>query len=88
MLNYRWQLEPRHRSEAREPVQMPKALSGTEFNSSKERQIMNWIPIELTAGPIHGYYRVRYPDGLRIEVVRCYPGEWSIFTYRRRDNDR
>ena len=42
----------------------------------------SWIPIEPTACNIHGFYRVRYPDGLRVEVVRCYPGEWAIFTYR------
>jgi hypothetical protein len=41
-----------------------------------------WIPIESNACNIHGYYRVRYPDGLRVEVVRCYAGEWAIFTYR------
>jgi hypothetical protein len=42
----------------------------------------SWIPIEPTVGNIHGFYRVRYPDGLRVEVVRCYSGEWAIFTYR------
>ena len=32
----------------------------------------------ITYAQMHGYYAT-LPDGGRIEVVRCYAGEWSVF---------
>jgi hypothetical protein len=40
-----------------------------------------WYPIENTPN-LHGFYAVRHSDKTRVEVVRCYQGEWTIFTYR------
>jgi hypothetical protein len=40
-----------------------------------------WYPIENTLN-LHGFYAVRHSDKTRVEVVRCYAGDWAIFTYR------
>lgn len=40
-----------------------------------------WYPIEDTPN-LYGWYAVRHSDKTRVEIVRCYQGEWSIFTCR------
>jgi hypothetical protein len=40
-----------------------------------------WYPITNTPN-LYGYYAIRHSDKTRVEIVRCYQGEWTIFTYR------